>query len=121
MTRQLPELPQGGKYIDILTDWSFKRVFSGASNKRNLIELLNDLLYGEKHIRDQVYLTTKGQGDNREHRHNSFDVKCFRDQGEIYLLGMQRFVHSNLRERTVFITSRIINIQYAQGDDYRNT
>ena len=121
MKRQLPELPQGGKYIDILTDWSFKRVFSGASNKRNLIELLNDLLDGEKHIRDLVYLPTEEQGDNREQRRIIFDLKCFGDKGEIFLLEMQRVAHRNFRDRTVFSTSRIISNQYAQGDDYRNT
>src|SRR5690606_1917563 len=76
MERQLPELPRGGKYINILTDWAFKRIFSGDSNKRNLIELLNDLLDGEKHIRDLAYLPTEELGDNSEQRRIIFDLKC---------------------------------------------
>src|SRR5690606_31685861 len=121
MTRQLPELPQGGKYIDILTDWSFKRVFSGTSNKRNLIELLNDLLDGEKHIRDLVYLPTEELGDNREQRRIIFDLKCEGDNNEVFLIEMQRVGHHNFRDRVVFSTSRIISNHYAQGDDYRST
>src|SRR5690606_24584906 len=121
MERQLPELPRGGKYINILTDWAFKRIFSGDSNKRNLIELLNDLLDGEKHIRDLAYLPTEELGDNSEQRRIIFDLKCIGDKGEIFLVEMQRVAHQNFRDRTVFSTSRIISNQYAQGDDFRDT
>ena len=73
MKRQLPKLPQEGKYIDILTDWFFKKVFSGASNKRNLIELLNDLLDGK---------SISAGTDRPEHR------KGFLPQIEVYIPGI---------------------------------
>jgi len=121
MERPLPELLSGGRYIDILTDWSFKRIFSGESNKRNLIELLNDLLNGEKRIRHLVYLPTEELGGNSEQRRIIFDLKCIGDNGEIFLIEMQRVAHRNFRDRTVFSTSRIISNHYAQGDDYHDT
>lgn len=121
MERQLPELPGEGKYIDILTDWAFKRIFSGDSNKRNLIELLNDLLAGEKHITDLAYIPTEELGGNSSHRRIIFDLRCVGDWGEVFLIEMQRMDHRNFRDRTVFSTSRIISNHYAQGDDYRTT
>lgn len=120
MKRPLPKLPIGGKYIDILTDWSLKRIFSGESNKKNLIELLNDLLADEKHIRDLTYMPTEELGGNDHHRRIIFDLKCVGANGEIFLIKMQRVAHRNFRDRTVFSTSRIISNHYTQGDDYRD-
>gem|GEM_PF-5245879 len=60
-----------------------KKVFSGTSNKRNLIEVLNDLLDGEKHIHDLIYPPTEEPGDNREQGCITFDLKCFGDKGNM--------------------------------------
>ncbi len=113
--------PRIGKFIDPLLDYSFKRIFSGDTNKQNLIELLNDLLAGEKQIKDLVYMPTEELGDNSDLRRIIFDLKCLGDKGEIFLIEMQRLDHRNFRDRTVFSTSRIISNHYAQGDDYRKT
>src|SRR5690606_35346298 len=121
MHRNLPQLPQGKRYIDILNDWAFKRIFSGEANKNNLIALLNELLAGEKHILDLAYLPTEEAGEQGGSRRIIFDLKCRGSNGEVFLIEMQRVEHRNFRDRTVFSTSRIISNHYAAGDDYRST
>src|SRR5690606_19692336 len=88
MTKQLPELPQGGKYMDMLTDWSFKRVCSGTSNKRNLIELLNDLLDGERHIRDRTIFSTSRIISNQYVQGDDYRNTAL---PEVYFIGILDF------------------------------
>ena len=43
------------KYIDLLTDFSFKRVFGTDPNKDLLIAFSNEVFRGRKEIKDLVY------------------------------------------------------------------
>lgn len=43
------------KYINPFTDEGFKRIFGRESSKSTLIDFLNALLDGEKHIVDLTY------------------------------------------------------------------
>lgn len=45
-----------GKFINPFTDLGFKRIFGQEVNKDLLIDFLNDLLVGEKHICDIRFL-----------------------------------------------------------------
>ena len=48
MPTRKPALPPIGKYIDLLTDFGFKRVFGSEPNKDLLIDLLNSIFEGRK-------------------------------------------------------------------------
>ncbi len=109
-----------GRYMEILNDFSFKRVF-GEANKQNLIALINDLLAGEKHVKDLAYMPTEQLGERKGNRRIILDLKCIGENGEVFLIEMQRLEHKNFRDRTVFSTSRIISNFYAEGDNYRDT
>ncbi len=106
--------------MEILSDWSFKFVF-GEKNKENLIALINDLLAGEKHVKDLVYMPTEQLGERKTKRKIILDLKCIGENGEVFLIEMQRLEHKNFRDRTVFSTSRVISNFYAQGEDYKDT
>ncbi len=111
---------KAGRYMEILGDYGFKRVF-GESNKENLIALINDLLAGEKHVKDLAYMPTEQLGERKGNRKIILDLKCIGENGEVFLIEMQRLEHKNFRDRTVFSTSRIISNFYAEGEDYRDT
>lgn len=45
------------KYIDLLTDFSFKKIFGTEPNKDLLISFLNEIFKGRKKIVNLVYNT----------------------------------------------------------------
>ena len=64
------------RYISLLTDFGFKRIFGTAPNKDLLINFLNSLFDGKEVIKDVKYLNTEHYGDNASARKAIFDVYC---------------------------------------------
>ena len=56
------------RYISLLTDFGFKRIFGTAPNKDLLINFLNSLFDGKQVIKDVKYLNTEHLGDNASSR-----------------------------------------------------
>ena len=57
---------QKERYIDLLTDYGFKRVFGTEVNKDLLIDFLNQLFRGRKVIKDLSYNKNEHVGDTNE-------------------------------------------------------
>ena len=51
------------RYISLLTDFGFKRIFGTAPNKELLICFLNSLFDGKQVIKDVKYLNNEHLGD----------------------------------------------------------
>jgi len=47
--------PVPGKYIDLLVDFAFKKIFGSEPNKDFLIAFLNEVFRGREHIVELVY------------------------------------------------------------------
>ena len=54
------------RYISLLTDFGFKRIFGTAMNKDLLISFLNDLLVDEMHIRDVTFKDKEQLADSKD-------------------------------------------------------
>ena len=52
------------RYISLLTDFGFKRIFGTDPNKELLINFLNSLFDGEEVIKDVKYLNSENVGDS---------------------------------------------------------
>ena len=55
-----------GAFINPFTDWGFKHIFGREVSKDILIEFLNDLLQGERVIKDLRFLNNEGQPEQKE-------------------------------------------------------
>ena len=77
------------KYISLLTDFGFKRIFGTAPNKDLLINFLNSLFDGEQVIKDVTYLNSEYVGDIYTERKAIFDVYCENERGEKFIVEMQ--------------------------------
>ena len=64
------------RYISLLTDFGFKRIFGTDLNKDLLINFLNSLFNGEEVIKDVKYLNSENVGDVFTERKAIFDVYC---------------------------------------------
>ncbi len=62
------------RYIDLLVDFAFKKIFGTDSGKTLLIDLLNAVFENRKVIIDLVYNKSEHHGDNEEEGSAVFDL-----------------------------------------------
>lgn len=107
--------PVTGKYIDLLVDFAFKKIFGSEPNKDLLIAFLNEVFRGRKHIIDLVYNKNDHPGDLKDEGGAIFDLLCTGDNGERFLIEVQRARQGYFKERSLFYTSRLISDQSPKG------
>jgi predicted transposase/invertase (TIGR01784 family) len=113
MPKTKPPIP--GKYIDPLVDFAFKKIFGSEPNKDLLIAFLNEVFRGRKHIADLVYNKNEHPGDINDEGAAIFDLLCTGDNGEQFIIEVQRGRQGRFKERTLFYTSRLISDQAPKG------
>lgn len=101
-----------GRYMDLLTDFGFKKVFGSEPNKDLLIAFLNELFKGRKVIRDLVYNLQEKGGPVKEYRKTVFDLTCTGADGETFIIEVQRARQQFFTDRAVFYTASKL---YEQG------
>ena len=77
------------RYISLLTDFGFKRIFGTNPNKDLLIDFLNSLFDGEQVVKNVTFLNSEHVGDVRTDRKAIFDVYCENEKGEKFIVEMQ--------------------------------
>ena len=92
------------KYIDLMVDWSFKRIFGTEVNKDILIEFLK-VIFPQFAITDITYIPTEQLGIMEDDRKAIFDVLCKTEDGKTFLVEMQRGAQKHFFERALYYTS----------------
>ena len=92
------------KYIDLMVDWSFKRVFGTEVNKDILIEFLK-VVFPQFAITDITYIPTEQLGIMEDDRKAIFDVLCKTEDGKTFLVEMQRGAQKHFFERALYYTA----------------
>ena len=93
------------RYIRLLTDFGFKRIFGTAPNKDLLINFLNSLFAGKQVVKDVRYLNTEHFGDNAKARNAIFDVYCEGEDGEKFIVEMQNAYQDFFKDRSLFYST----------------
>ena len=88
-----------GRYISLLTDFGFIRIFGTKPNKDLLINFLNSLFDGFQVIKDVKYLNSEHVGDVFAERKPIFDVYCENEKGEKFIVEMQNASIFPIREQ----------------------
>ena len=83
-------MPFREKYINLLTDFGFKRVFGTESNKNLLIDFLNTLLPPHHQIQDLTFINTENLGSTALDRKAIFDIYCQGENGERFIVEIQK-------------------------------
>ena len=108
------------RYINLLTDFGFKRVFGTEANKQFTIDFLNTLLPEHHHIRDLSFKNNENLGLTPLDRRAIFDVFCEGANGEQFIVEMQRTRQALFKDRSLFYSTFPIQEQSTRGDwDYR--
>lgn len=107
------------RYVNPYTDFGFKLLFGTAMNKELLISFLNALLHGREVISDVTYLNAEHLGTQEYDRKAVFDVYCENEQGEKFLVEMQKGEQQFFKDRSVFYSTFPIREQAKRGNwDY---
>ena len=96
------------RYISLLTDFGFKRIFGSAPNKDLLICFLNSLFNGKQVVKDVSYLNPEHVGD----------VYCEGENGEKFIVEMKNAYQTYFKDRSLFYSTFPIREQAPKGDDW---
>jgi predicted transposase/invertase (TIGR01784 family) len=108
-----------GRYINLFTDFGFKRLFGNEENKDILIDFINTLLVDKQTIIGLKYLNSEVLGKTITDRKAIYDLYCENDKGEKFIVEIQRAEQEFFKERSIFYASRAIDEQSIKGEwDY---
>ena len=106
------------RYISLLTDFGFKRIFGTKPNKDLLINFLNSLFDGFHVIKDVKYLNSEHVGDVFAERKAIFDVYCENERGEKFIVEMQNAYQKYFKDRSLFYSTFPIREQAPKGAEW---
>ena len=103
------------KYISLLTDFGFKRVFGTEPNKGILIDFLNVLLPAHHQIRDLTFKNNENIGNTVIDRKAIFDIYCQAESGERFIVEIQKAKQNFFKDRSVYYSTFPIQEQVKKG------
>ena len=108
--------PRQERYISLLTDCGFKRVFGSEPNKQLLIHFLNTLLPKHHKIESLSYKSTENLGGAQIDRKAIFDIYCQGENGDRFIVEIQKAKQNFFKDRSVFYVSFPIQEQSLRGE-----
>ena len=107
-------------FFDPLSDFGFKRIFASENNKDILIDFLNSSISDEVGIiTDITFLQTEQFGERPEDKRVIFDIYCENQNGDRFIIEMQRARQPFFADRIISYVSRVISREMEKGEsDY---
>lgn len=107
-----------GKFLNPFTDIGFKKLFGQEVHKDLLIEFLNDLLVGERHIEDLSFLNKEIVPESLGGKVVIMDVLCIDKDGTRFIIEMQNQYQDYFLDRGLYYLCRMMNEQGRRGDEW---
>ena len=104
------------KYISLLTDFGFKRVFGTEPNKDLLIDFLNTLLPAHHQIQDLSFKNNENLGNKQIDRKAIFDIYCQAKSGERFIVEIQKAKQNFFKDRSVYYATFPVQEQALKGE-----
>ncbi len=106
---------QRSKYLNLLTDYAFKRIFGSESCKDLLIDFLNELIEDQGRIIQLKYLPNEQLGKNEEDRKAIFDIYCQTDCNKYFIVELQKVRQAYFKERSIYYSTFPLQVQAQKG------
>jgi predicted transposase/invertase (TIGR01784 family) len=103
------------KYVNLLTDFGFKRVFGTELNKHLLLDFLNTLMPENRQIKDLTFKNNENIGNSPIDRKAIFDIYCQGENGERFIVEIQKAKQNFFKDRSVFYATFPIQEQAQKG------
>jgi len=112
--------PNQDRYINLLTDFGFKRLFGTEPNKELLIDFLNVMLPTQHTVQDVSYRNNENLGNTPLDRKAIFDIYCESKTGEKFIVELQKAKQNYFKDRSVYYATFPIQEQALKGEwDYK--
>ncbi|MEO0647585.1 MAG: Rpn family recombination-promoting nuclease/putative transposase [Cyanobacteria bacterium J06650_10] len=108
--------PLQERYVNLLTDFGFKRVFGSEPNKQLLVDFLNTLLPAHHKIQSLSYKTDEKIGRLPADRRAIFYTYCQKENGERFIVEIHKTDRCFFKDRSLFYASFSIQEQVFQGE-----
>ena len=106
-------------FISPFVDRGFKILFGQDHSKELLIDLLNDLLAGERHIEDLTYMNNELPRESTDSRGAVFDLRCKDKDGNFFIVEIQNCPQHYIYERGLYYLCRAITGQDLIGKEWK--
>ncbi|MGM9736672.1 MAG: Rpn family recombination-promoting nuclease/putative transposase [Candidatus Cryptobacteroides sp.] len=104
------------KYVNLMSNAGFKAVFGDENNKDVVINVLNQMLSGHRHVADITYLKTEYQGPLLKNKEYHYDFMCRDIDGSTFIVEMQCYPEQYWFRRCVSYCCRAYDRQGRKGD-----
>jgi predicted transposase/invertase (TIGR01784 family) len=108
--------PLQDKYVSLLTDFGFKRIFGTELNKNLLVDFLNTLLPDHHQIADLTFRNTEQLGSTPIDRKAIFDIYCEAVSGERFIVEIQKAKQNFFKDRSIYYATFPIQEQALKGE-----
>ena len=108
--------PNQERYINLLTDFGFKRLFGTEPNKELLIDFLNVMLPPQHTVQDVSYRNNENLGNTPLDRKAIFDIYCESKTGEKFIVELQKAKQNYFKDRSVYYATFPIQEQALKGE-----
>ena len=106
------------KYINPYTDFGFKKLFGEEANKDLLIDFLNQLLPDYHQIAKLTFRNNENLSEFTFERSAIFDIHCEAQNGERFIVEMQKAKINFFKDRSLFYTTFPIREQAKRGNEW---
>ncbi len=105
------------KYLNPFTDFGFKKLFGEESSKEILKDFLNELLREEEgEIVELEFMKTERLSATEYDRRAVFDLYCKNQDGEKFIVELQKTKHNYFKDRSVYYATFPIQEQALKGE-----
>lgn len=105
------------RYINLFTDFGFKKLFGTEFNKPLLIDFLNELISRETGvITSLTYLSNEQLGRTVTERRAIYDLYCENESGEKFIVELQKAKQNYFKDRSVYYSTFPIQQQAEKGE-----
>lgn len=108
---------QTSRYINLFTDFGFKKIFGDTQNTDLLKSLLNDILQFEdsRKIKKIIFKNGELLPDTPEDRKAIIDLICEDEKGNQFIVELQKVSQEHFQSRALYYTSFPIQQQGIKG------
>ncbi len=108
------------KFLDVKTDFAFKKVFGSVNSKDILISFLNSVIEfdGVRKIKDLVIVDPYSIPLLKGMKDTYVDVKAELDDNSRVIIEMQVLNHEGLEKRILYNAAKNYSVQLKKGDAY---
>lgn len=106
------------RYINLFTDFGFKKLFGEEPNKDLLISFLNSLFDGKELIKDLEYKKNERLGKNEGERKAVYDLYCSNEKGEKFIVEIQRVKQEFFKDRSLYYSTFALQEDALKGQKW---